>query len=50
MIFDCFWNSERVYRKGGVLSVTSRILIVDMLCHKIDLERIAGLVILHAEL
>ncbi|KAG0150955.1 hypothetical protein CROQUDRAFT_37582 [Cronartium quercuum f. sp. fusiforme G11] len=40
---------ERVYKKGGVLSVTSRILIVDMLSRKIELESISGLVILHAE-
>ncbi|EGG12539.1 DNA repair protein rad16 [Melampsora larici-populina 98AG31] len=41
---------ERVYQRGGVLSITSRILIVDLLCRKIDIERISGLVILHAEL
>ncbi|KAH9811883.1 DNA repair protein rad16 [Melampsora americana] len=41
---------ERVYQRGGVLSITSRILIVDLLCRKIDIERITGLVILHAEL
>ena len=37
------------YAKGGILSVTSRILVVDMLNKIIPLEHITGLVIMHAE-
>lgn len=40
---------ERIYREGGILSVTSRILIVDLLLDMIDPEKITGVIILHAE-
>ena len=40
---------EQLYVQGGILSVTSRIVTVDMLQSHIPLERITGLVILHAE-
>jgi DNA excision repair protein ERCC-4 len=36
------------YLQGGVFSVTSRILIVDMLSNAIDCSRITGIVVLHA--
>lgn len=42
-------NRERIYSNGGVVSVTSRILIVDLLSKLLDPETITGLVILHAE-
>ncbi|KDQ09302.1 hypothetical protein BOTBODRAFT_164970 [Botryobasidium botryosum FD-172 SS1] len=38
-----------LYRKGGLLSVTSRILIVDMLQRDLPVELITGLLVLHAE-
>lgn len=40
---------EKTYKAGGCLSVTSRILIVDLLNKKMDVSKITGLVILHAE-
>ncbi|WAQ81081.1 hypothetical protein PtA15_1A419 [Puccinia triticina] len=40
---------ERIFKLGGVLSITSRILIVDMLNSKVDISQITGVVILHAE-
>jgi len=40
---------ERMFKHGGVLSITSRILIVDMLNSKLDLAQITGIVVLHAE-
>ena len=38
-----------LYRNGGLVSVTSRILTVDMLQSDIPVELITGLVVLHAE-
>ncbi|KIJ56197.1 hypothetical protein M422DRAFT_198890 [Sphaerobolus stellatus SS14] len=38
-----------LYRKGGLLSVTSRILTVDMLLADIEVEKITGIIVLHAE-
>ncbi|GAA5933461.1 hypothetical protein JCM3775_000701 [Rhodotorula graminis] len=40
---------ERMYKDGGVFSVTSRILVVDMLKKVIPTALITGIVILHAE-
>ncbi|EEP79675.1 MUS38 protein [Uncinocarpus reesii 1704] len=40
---------QQLYAQGGVLSVTSRILIVDLLSTLLDPETITGMVILHAE-
>ncbi len=34
---------------GGLLSITSRILVVDMLAHKIPTALITGMIVLHAE-
>ncbi|KAJ7176197.1 hypothetical protein C8R43DRAFT_1057490 [Mycena crocata] len=44
-------NKERqdLYKKGGLFSVTSRILVVDMLQGDIPTERITGILVLHAE-
>lgn len=38
-----------MYKDGGLFSVTSRILIVDMLKKTIPVHLITGLVVLHAE-
>ncbi|KAK2783868.1 hypothetical protein FQN53_008930 [Emmonsiellopsis sp. PD_33] len=40
---------QRMYGQGGILSVTSRILVVDMLSKLLDPETVTGLIILHAE-
>ncbi|EAS30298.2 DNA repair protein (rad1) [Coccidioides immitis RS] len=40
---------QKLYAQGGILSVTSRILIVDLLSKLLDPETITGMVILHAE-
>ncbi|MBW0466646.1 hypothetical protein O181_006361 [Austropuccinia psidii MF-1] len=40
---------ENIFKQGGVLSITSRILIVDMLNSKLDFSQIDGIIILHAE-
>ncbi|KAJ5376879.1 DNA repair protein [Penicillium cosmopolitanum] len=40
---------ERLYSQGGILSVTSRILISDLLLDLVDPDKITGMIILHAE-
>ncbi|KAJ5110135.1 DNA repair protein [Penicillium argentinense] len=40
---------ERMYREGGILSVTSRILVVDLLSNLLEPKKVTGMVILHAE-
>ena len=40
---------QNLYRQGGIISVTSRILVVDMLQSDIPTELITGLLVLHAE-
>ncbi|KAL4740706.1 DNA repair protein RAD1 [Aspergillus similis] len=40
---------EKIYAEGGILSVTSRILVVDLLSKLIDPEKVTGLVVLHAD-
>lgn len=40
---------QDLYKSGGILSVTSRILVVDLLHKRMPIELITGLVILHAE-
>lgn len=44
-------NSFRqdLYKKGGLISVTSRILVVDMLQSDIPTDLITGLLVMHAE-
>lgn len=42
-------NREKIYSEGGIVSVTSRILVVDLLSKLLDPETVTGLVILHAE-
>ncbi|KAJ5758907.1 hypothetical protein N7520_006063 [Penicillium odoratum] len=40
---------ERIYAQGGILSVTSRILVTDLLSKLLDPEKVTGMVILHAD-
>ncbi|KAK1138343.1 DNA repair protein RAD16 [Aspergillus melleus] len=40
---------EKIYAGGGILSVTSRILVVDLLSKLLDPEKITGMVVLHAD-
>jgi hypothetical protein len=40
---------EKIYAQGGILSVTSRILVVDLLSKLLDPEKITGIVVLHAD-
>ncbi|KAG1811990.1 hypothetical protein EV424DRAFT_1419210 [Suillus variegatus] len=42
-------DRQDLYKNGGLISVTSRILIVDMLQSDIPTELITGLIVLHAE-
>ncbi|KAI5476750.1 DNA repair protein rad16 [Pseudohyphozyma bogoriensis] len=42
-------DRQSLYKSGGLISVTSRILVVDMLNGAIPVALIAGLVVLHAE-
>lgn len=41
--------SENLYKQGGIFSVTSRILIVDMLTKKLPVDLVTGLIVMHAE-
>ncbi|PGH11399.1 hypothetical protein AJ79_04900 [Helicocarpus griseus UAMH5409] len=40
---------QKMYTQGGILSVTSRILVVDLLSKLLDPETITGLIVLHAD-
>ncbi|KAH0538214.1 hypothetical protein FGG08_005183 [Glutinoglossum americanum] len=40
---------EKMYARGGIFSVTSRILVVDLLTSLLDPEMLTGVVVLHAE-
>ena len=40
---------EKLYAQGGIFSITSRILVVDLLTGLLDPETITGLVVLHAD-
>ncbi|KAG9125509.1 hypothetical protein FRC07_007311 [Ceratobasidium sp. 392] len=42
-------DRTELYNRGGLVSVTSRILVVDMLKKDIPTEKITGIVVLHAE-
>jgi DNA excision repair protein ERCC-4 len=42
-------NRQVLYNAGGIMSITSRILIVDMLQSDIPTELITGIIVLHAE-
>jgi len=38
-----------MYKQGGIFSVTSRILVVDLLTENLDPAKVTGLIVLHAE-
>jgi DNA excision repair protein ERCC-4 len=40
---------EKMYAQGGIFSITSRILVVDLLTSLLDPETITGIVVLHAD-
>ncbi|KAL8903854.1 MAG: hypothetical protein Q9207_003652 [Kuettlingeria erythrocarpa] len=40
---------ERMYSQGGIFSITSRILVVDLLSRLLNPETVTGLVVLHSE-
>jgi DNA excision repair protein ERCC-4 len=40
---------EKMYAQGGIFSITSRILVVDLLTNLLNPETITGLVVLHAD-
>ncbi|KAL7621303.1 DNA repair protein RAD16 [Parahypoxylon ruwenzoriense] len=40
---------EKMYAKGGIYSITSRILVVDLLTSLLNPETITGIILLHAE-
>ncbi|PYI03488.1 DNA repair protein [Aspergillus sclerotiicarbonarius CBS 121057] len=40
---------EKIYAQGGILSVTSRILVVDFLSKLLDPEKVTGMIVLHAD-
>jgi DNA excision repair protein ERCC-4 len=40
---------QRMYAEGGLFSVTSQILIVDFLAGIVDVSKVTGIVVLHAE-
>ncbi|KAF8871579.1 hypothetical protein BD779DRAFT_1453779 [Infundibulicybe gibba] len=40
---------QELYKRGGLISVTSRILVVDMLQSDIPIDMITGILVLHAE-
>lgn len=42
-------NREKMYGRGGIFSITSQILVVDLLTNLLNVEKITGLVVLHAD-
>lgn len=40
---------EKMYAAGGIFSITSRILVVDLLTNLLNVEKITGLIVLHAD-
>lgn len=40
---------DKMYKQGGIFSVTSRILVVDFLTENLDPAKVTGLIVLHAE-
>ncbi|EON99095.1 putative dna repair protein [Phaeoacremonium minimum UCRPA7] len=40
---------EKMYAQGGIFSITSRILVVDLLTNLLDPETITGIIVLHAD-
>lgn len=42
-------SRKELYMSGGLISITSRILVVDMLTSNVPTEMITGLLVMHAE-
>ena len=40
---------EKMYKQGGIFSITSRILVVDLLTGLMDPETVTGVIVLHAD-
>ncbi|KAF3768531.1 DNA repair protein [Cryphonectria parasitica EP155] len=40
---------EKMYAGGGIFSITSRILVVDLLTNLLNVEKVTGMVVLHAD-
>lgn len=40
---------EKMYASGGIFSITSRILVVDLLTGLLNVEKITGMIVLHAD-
>ncbi|OHF03455.1 DNA repair protein [Colletotrichum orchidophilum] len=40
---------EKMYTRSGIFSITSRILVVDLLTNLLDTEKVTGLIVLHAD-
>lgn len=47
--FQSVGAREKMYAAGGIFSITSRILVVDLLTGLLDPETITGLILLHAD-
>ncbi|KAF4984301.1 hypothetical protein FZEAL_513 [Fusarium zealandicum] len=47
--FQSVGAREKMYARGGIFSITSRILVVDLLTSLLNPESITGLVVLHAD-
>ncbi|KAH7304931.1 DNA repair protein [Stachybotrys elegans] len=47
--FQSVGAREKMYAGGGIFSITSRILIVDVLTNLLDPQTITGLIVLHAD-
>lgn len=42
-------DRQAIYKRGGIVSITTRILIIDMLLDRIPVSELTGIAILHAE-
>lgn len=42
-------SREKMYARGGIFSITSQILVVDLLTNLLNVEKVTGLVVLHAD-
>lgn len=47
--FQSVGAREKMYGGGGIFSITSRILVVDLLTNLLDPETITGMIVLHAD-
>lgn len=42
-------SRQAIYKRGGIVSITTRILIIDMLLDRIPVADLTGIVVMHAE-